>query len=447
MARGEPRAGPRKARLDRVSDAPLILLRTDSAEFEAAWAPLERRRERGRARIEDAVAQIVDDVRARGDAAVVEATERLDGYRLEPRELVLDREAIEAGGRLDPDDDAALCTAAERVRAYHDLRPPASWTHETPDEQLGQLVRPLDRAGLYVPGGVAPLASSVLMLGMPAGVAGVADLAVATPGREPHPAVLRAAQLAGVTRLHRVGGAQAIAALAFGTEHIARVDKVVGPGNAYVQEAKRQVAGTVAIDAEAGPSEVFIVAERGAPADWLAADLLAQAEHDPMASVVLATPDAELAAQVLDALVEQLEGLPAADVARRALAARSAVVVTRDLGEAVELANRYAAEHLQLVVDDPGAWLDRVEHAGAVFLGPHSPVPLGDYVAGPSHVLPTGGTARFFSVLGVEDFVKRTSVIGIGAEGLRRLGPAAVRLARLEGLEAHARAVARRIEG
>ncbi len=429
-----------------MSAAPLPLLRTDDAGFESAYAPIEGRRDLERARIEDTVAQIVNDVRERGDDAVLDATERFDGYRPALDELVLGPEAIAGGARLDPDDDAALCIAAERVRAYHALRLPASWSHDSGDERLGQLVRPLACAGLYVPGGIAPLASTVLMLGLPAAVAGVADVAVATPGRETHPAVLRAAQLAGIGRLHRVGGAQAIAALAFGTERIRPVDKIVGPGNAYVQEAKRQVFGRVAIDSEAGPSEVFIVADGDARADWLAADLLAQAEHDPMASVVLATPDPELAGRVVSALGEQLAGLGDAGIATRALAARSAVVVTRDLEEAVALANRYAAEHLQLVVADPGSWLERIDHAGAIFLGPHCPVPLGDYVAGPSHVLPTGGTARFFSVLGVDDFVKRTSVIGIGPEGLRAIGPAAVRLARLEGLEAHARAVALRLE-
>ena len=242
-------------------------------------------------------------------------------------------------------------------------------------------------------------------------------------------------------------GAQAIAALAYGTESIAPVDKIAGPGNTYVQEAKRQVAGQVAVTAEAGPSEVFIVADGRAPADCVAADLLAQAEHDPLASVVLATPDRPLAAAVAAELGEQLAALPDPVVARQSLRERGAIAIVRDLEEAFELANRYAAEHLQILVEDAGAWLGRVEHAGAVFVGPTSPVPLGDYVAGPSHVLPTGGAARFASPVGVEDFLKRTSVIQIGPTAIREIGPAAVRLARLEGLEAHARALELRLRG
>jgi histidinol dehydrogenase len=429
-----------------MASPPIRLLHTADAAFEAHWRPLEQRRQQERERIESVVAEIVADVRARGDAALIELTQRFDGHRLEPRELVLGPDAIASGAELAPDDDAALALAAERVRSYHAAHVPASWSRDDGGESLGQLVRPLASAALYVPGGVAPLASTVLMLGIPASVAGVRDVAVATPGKRVHPAVLRAAQLAGVTRLHRIGGAQAIAALAYGTESVTRVDKIVGPGNAYVQEAKRQVFGAVAIDAEAGPSEVFIVADASAPPAWVAADLLAQAEHDAMASVVLATPSAGLARGVCDALAAQLAALPRGDLAARALAGASAVVVTRDLEEAFALANRYAAEHLQVMVDDPDRWLGRIEHAGAVFVGAHSPVPLGDYVAGPSHVLPTGGTARFFSVVGVEDFQKRTSLIRVDAAALRRIGPAARRLAQLEGLEAHARALALRLD-
>jgi len=427
--------------------APIRLVRTADPDFEAVWRPLEARRQQQRAQIEAVVAEIVADVRARGDAALIEHTARLDGYRLEPAELCVRPEQIAAGAKLSPADDTALCSAAERVRSYHGLRVPRSWSHEEHGDRLGQIVRPLASAGLYVPAGNAPLASTVLMLGMPACVAGVREIAVASPGLRPHPAVLRAAELAGVTRLHRVGGAQAVAALAYGTQSVAPVDKIVGPGNAYVQEAKRQVFGQVAIDAEAGPSEVFIVADASVPARWIAADLLAQAEHDPMASAVLATPDAGLSRAVCEALAEQLLALRQPEIARRSLAGRSALIATRDLDEAFELANRYAAEHLQIMLHEAERWLERVEHAGAIFVGPHSPVPLGDYAAGPSHVLPTGGTARFFSVVGVEDFQKRSSLIRIGADTMRRIGPAAQRLAELEGLEAHARAIAARLEG
>ncbi len=279
------------------------------------------------------------------------------------------------------------------------------------------------------------------MLGIPAGVAGVPDLVVSSPGREPHPAMLEAARLVGAAHLYRVGGAQAVAALAFGTESIPRVDKIVGPGNAYVQEAKRQVFGEVAIDSEAGPSEVFIVAEADADPALVAADLLAQAEHDALSGAVLATPSEALVSATLEQLEKQLPELPTAPVASQALAAGGALIVTRDLEEALELANRYAPEHLQLLASEPDQWLPKIENAGAIFIGPYSPVPLGDYVAGPSHVLPTSGTARFFSVLGVGDFLKTTSLVEFSEAAFRRLAPAAARLARLEGLIAHSKAL------
>ncbi len=426
---------------------PLVrLLRTHDAEFEAAFRGLEERRQLGAQEIDRAVAEIVDDVRERGDDALLDATERFDGYRLTPQEIVVSSQEIAAGAaRLAREDRDALASAAERIRAFHSMRVPASWKEEREDEVLGQLVRPLARVGLYVPAFQAPLASTVLMLGIPARVAQVPEIAMASPGRELHPAVLEAAQLAGVTQVLRVGGAQAVAALAYGTQSVPRVDKIIGPGNVYVQAAKRQVFGQVAIDAEAGPSEVLIMADESAPPAFVAADLMAQAEHDEAASVVLVTPSEALARATLDELAKQISGLPREEIVRRALEGASALIVTRSLEEAMDLANRYAAEHLELMLAQPDAWLERVEHAGAIFLGAYSPVPLGDYVAGPSHVLPTGGTARFFSVVGVEDFLKRTSVIGFSRRALARLGPTAVRLAELEGLHAHARAVSLRL--
>ncbi len=424
-------------------------LDTRAPEFEAEFAVLENRRRSERAELEESVAAIVTDVRRRGDAAVLAAIERFDGYRLEASELVLSREEIDAGVvELDAEDAAALSLAADRVRTFHSHRVPESWSERAGGDRLGQLVRPLRRVAIYAPGGNAPLASTVLMVGIPASVAGVPDLALSSPGRALAPAMLVAARLADVGRLYRMGGAQAVAALAYGTETVERVDKIVGPGNAYVQEAKRQVFGEVAIDSEAGPSEVFIVAEPDSSPTLLAADLLAQAEHDAMSSSVLATPSEALAAATLAELASQLSDLPTAEIARKALEWGGAVIVTRDLEEALELANRYAPEHLQLFAREPDRWLDRVENAGAVFLGPYSPVPLGDYVAGPSHVLPTAGTARFFSVLGVEDFQKRTSLVEFSERGFQRLAPAAARLARLEGLVAHSRALeARKLEG
>ena len=421
-----------------------LMTRLDTRDdsFADRFATLEARRQTGATEIEGAAREIVEDVRVRGDAALLDAVERFDGYRLAPEDIIVSAEEIEKGAAsLDAEDRDALKIAAERIRAYHATSVPEGWSREGVDERLGQRVRPLERVGLYVPAGQAPLASTVLMLGIPARVAGVAELVVASPGREIHPAILEAARLVGVERLVRVGGAQGIAALAYGTDHVPRVDKIVGPGNAYVQAAKRLVFGEVAIDAEAGPSEVLIIADESAPAEWIAADLLAQAEHDPMASVVLTTPSSDLVDRVEAALVEQLADLPTHEVARQALAGRSALVVTRDIDEAVMLANRYGAEHLQLMLQDAERWIERIENAGAIFLGSYSPVPIGDYVAGPSHVLPTGGTSRFFSVVGVEDFQKRMSVIDLGPGAFREIGGTAVRLAKLEDLHAHARSL------
>jgi histidinol dehydrogenase len=421
-------------------------LDTRDAGFADAFRALERRRDASRAELEASVRALVEDVRQRGDAAVLDATERFDRYRLTREQLrVTEQEVASARERLPAEERDALALAAARIRAFHRESAPRSWRSRQPGEVLGQEVRALDRVGVYVPAFQAPLASTVLMIAVPASVAGVRELVMCTPGREIHPAVLEAARLAGVHQIFRVGGAQAIAALALGTETIPKVDKIVGPGSAYTQTAKRMLFGEVGIDSEAGPSEVFIVADANAPAAWLAADLLAQAEHDERASVALACPDAAVLDAVEQELSRQLPGLSRREVAAQALTT-GALIHTRSLDEALDLANRYAAEHLQLMVERPDAWLPRVQHAGAVFLGAHSPVPMGDYLAGPSHVLPTGGTARFFSPLGVEDFVKRISVIGLDAAAMAKLGPSAVRLAEMEGLDAHARAVRRRLQ-
>jgi histidinol dehydrogenase len=419
----------------------LQLLESDAPDFEAKFAALEQRRLDSREQVDRVVAEIVARVRERGDRALVEYAEQFDGLVISEDELVLDRAAIEKGAAVLPADDrAALELAAARIRDFHERSVPSSWLDSRAGERLGQLVRPLERVGIYVPASQVPLASTTLMLAVPASVAGVREIVMAVSGRELHPAILAAADLAGVTQLLRSGGAQAVAALAYGTERVPGVDKIVGPGQRYAQAAKRQVFGDVAIDAEAGPSEVLIIAEADAPARYVAADLLAQAEH-VMASVVLATPSRELAAAVLEELDRQLPRLPHQDEMRASLRERSAAIVTRDLEEAFALSDRYAPEHLELFVADPDPWLERVRNAGAIFLGSYSPVPLGDYVAGPSHVLPTGGTARFFSGVGVEDFTKRMSVVEISREGIAEIGPAAIRLAELEGLVAHAEAV------
>jgi histidinol dehydrogenase len=430
-----------------MSANPLPVLSTRDPRFETDFARLERRRGRARAAVDEAVAEVVEDVRQRGDRAVIEATQRFDGYVLTPERMVLSRAEIEKGAaRLDPEARSALEQAASRIRSFHEQRVPSSWQLEREGERLGQRVRPLDRVAIYVPSFKAPLASTVLMLGIPAVVAGVPEVVMATSTEHPHPAILAAAELAGIERIYRIGGAQAIAALAFGTESVRRVDKIVGPGSVWVQAAKRQVLGEVAIDAEAGPSEVLIVADDSADPRLLASDLLAQAEHEESASVVLACPEQDLIRAVLDELEAELPKLPRRAICEQSLRDHSAAILTRSVEEAIELANRYAAEHLQLVVREPRAWLDRVRHAGAVFLGPHTPVPLGDYVAGPSHVLPTGGTARFFSVCGVEDFVRRMSVLEFSRPALERVAGVAVRMAELEGLGAHARAVRVRLE-
>jgi histidinol dehydrogenase len=425
----------------------LTLIRSRDAGFASAFERLEQRLSLDRAEVDAAVAAVLDDVRRRGDDALLEATERFDGYRLTRDEIrVPESEIAAAGSELEPTEREALALAAERVRSFHAAHVPESWRLERPGERLGQEVRPIGRVGVYVPGFQAPLASTVLMIAIPASVAGVRELAVTSPGRRHHPAILEAARLAGVTQVFRVGGAQAIAALAYGTETIPAVDKIVGPGSVWTQSAKRQVFGRVAIDSDAGPSEVLIIADAGADPGFVAADLLAQAEHDEAASVVLATPSESLARAVLEELERQLAGAARREVASVALRDRSLAIVTRDLDEAVDLANRYGAEHLQIMTEEPERLVSKIENAGAVFLGSHAPVPVGDYVAGPSHVLPTGGTSRFFSPLGVEDFLKRMSIIGLDPGRLAEIGPHAVRLAELEGLEAHARAVEIRLE-
>ncbi|NDY41799.1 histidinol dehydrogenase [Dissulfurirhabdus thermomarina] len=407
------------------------------------------------AELEARVRAILDRVRDEGDQAVLAYTHQFDapGLRLEDLR-VPDEEIRRARSELDPAFLRSLEKAAAHVRAFHRHQLPNSWfTTREDGAVLGQLVRPVDAAGLYVPGGQAgqtPLVSSVLMNALPAAIAGVPRIVLATPpNREGgvHPAILAAAAEAGVHEVYRMGSAWAVAAMAFGTETVAPVDVVVGPGNIYVTLAKRLVAGTVGIDMVAGPSEVLVIADEGAPAAYVAADLLSQAEHDPMATAVLVTPSETLARQAAAALEDQLARLPRAETARRSLADHGLVLVVRDLDEAVEVANRVAPEHLELLTADPWALLPRVRHAGAVFLGPYTPEPVGDYVAGPNHVLPTMGTARFSSALGVETFLKRSSVLAYSAGAFAADARDVVRLAALEGLDAHARSVEVRLEG
>jgi histidinol dehydrogenase len=396
------------------------------------------------------VAEIVAAVREKGDAALLDFTQRFDRVTLTAPELAVRLEEYAAAERAVGEATLrSLRYAAGRIERFHRECAPRSWrVKDDNGSRLGQEVRPLDRVAVYVPGGRAAYPSTVLMTVVPAVVAGVREIVLVSPpsaDRSLNAAVLAAARIAGVTEAYRVGGAQAIAALAYGTGTIRRVDKIVGPGNIYVALAKAQVFGDVGIDMVAGPSEVLVVADDTADAGFVAADLLAQAEHDPMARAVLLTPSRALRDAVAVELARQLAELPRREIAGAALASHGALVLTATLEEAVDLANGLAPEHLELQVADPEGLLGRVRHAGAVFLGRHTPEVVGDYVAGPNHVLPTGGTARFSSALSTEDFVTRLSVIEYSAEGLAEAGPHVGELSRVEGLDGHGAAAAIRI--
>jgi len=432
-----------------VSAGLLTVVPARGRAFARRLALLEARGERASARVERQVRAIVDGVRRRGDTALFAYTERFDGVTLSARTLEVPAvEMVRAEAALPRDVRRALELAARRIRAFHRRQRQFSWSfRDASGARLGQQVRPLDRVGVYIPGGTAAYPSSVLMNVIPAKVAGVGEVIGVTPaGRGGVPdAVLAAAHIAGIDRLFRIGGAQAVAALAYGTRLVPRVDKICGPGNVYVATAKRLVFGTVDIDMIAGPSEVLIVADTAANPVLVAADLLSQAEHDPLAAAILVTPSAALARKVEGELGAQLARLSRRAIARRALRRHGTVFVTANVAEAVAVANRLAPEHLELAVRRPERWLGAIRHAGAIFLGEHAPEPFGDYLAGPNHVLPTGGNARFSSPLRVYDFIKRSSVIAASPRTLRRLGPAVMCLARLEGLDAHATAVGYRL--
>ena len=395
------------------------------------------------------VSRILDDVKARGDEAVVDYTRRFDAPNYSAKDLKAGaRELAAATSSADRTFLRALNRAASQIETFHRRQLRTGFISlDRPGTMLGQLVQPVERVGVYVPGGQGgktPLVSSVLMGAIPARVAGVPKIVMATPptadGRiNPH--LLVAARKAGVSEVYKVGGAWAIGALAFGTATIPKVDVIVGPGNLYVTLAKKIVAGTVGIDIIAGPSEVLVAADDSADPEFIAADLLAQAEHDPRASAVLVTPSAELAAAVRAEVLRQLSGLGRAEIARRSIERFGAVFVVKDVSTAIDLSNRLAPEHLELHLRDAFAHLGRIRHAGAVFIGEHTPEPVGDYVAGPNHVLPTAGTARFASALSVEHFLKRTSVIHYSAAALRREAADIMRLAEVEGLGAHANTI------
>ncbi|HTP47068.1 MAG TPA: histidinol dehydrogenase [Casimicrobiaceae bacterium] len=402
-------------------------------------------------KVDAAVAAIVADVRARGDAALLEYTARFDRVSapsvaaLELSAAALDKALAE----LAPAEREALERAAARIRAFHERQLTSSWSlTEADGTRLGQRITPLQRVGLYVPGGRAAYPSSVLMNAIPARVAGVAEIVMAVPAPDGvrNPLVLAAARLAGVARAFAIGGAQAIAALAYGTATIPAVDKIVGPGNAYVAAAKRRVFGAVGIDMIAGPSEILVIADATARPDWVTMDLFAQAEHDESAQAILLTPDAALIEAVAASIARGLRTMPRREVIAASLARRGALVKVRDLTEACVLADRIAPEHLELAVADPEPLLARINNAGAIFLGHFSSEAVGDYCAGPNHVLPTGRSARFSSPLGVYDFQKRSSIIAVSREGARTLGRLAATLAQGEGLPAHARSATLRVD-
>jgi len=427
---------------------PLRLNSTDP-DFEAAFTRLLNAKRDSEADVGDIAAGIIADVRARGDAAVLELTAKLDRVTLSAPAMRLTKEEIaEARDQCDRDTLDALEVAARRIEAFHRAQLPVDLDFQDADGVgLGMRWRPMDAVGLYVPGGKAAYPSSVLMNAIPARVAGVKRrvITVPTPDGVLNPLVLAAAELAGVTEIYRIGGAQAIAALAHGTESIAAVDKIVGPGNAFVAAAKRLVFGKVGIDSIAGPSEILVVADADNDPEWIAIDLLSQAEHDEVAQAILITDNADFADLVADAVERFLEKLERSEIASASWRDHGAIIVVGSLEEAPALVDRLAPEHLELAVADPDALSARVRHAGAIFLGRYTPEAIGDYVAGPNHVLPTDRTARFSSGLSAMDFLKRTTWVRCDADSLSRIGPAAVTLANAEGLEAHALSIATRL--
>jgi histidinol dehydrogenase len=425
-------------------------LDTTDPDFAARFDALLGAKREDAPDVDETVAAIIADVRARGDAAVLELTAKFDRLELTPETLAFSPEEIEAEcARVSPEDRAALELAAQRIRAYHVRQMPEDQSWTDPDgATLGWRWTPVSAAGLYVPGGLASYPSSVLMNAIPAQVAGVKRLVICapTPDGVCNPLVLLAARLAGVDTVYRIGGAQAIAALAYGTATIAPVDKITGPGNAFVAAAKRRVFGKVGIDMIAGPSEILVIADRNNDPDWIAVDLLSQAEHDESAQSILITDDAAFGRSVAAAVEKRLDTLE-----RRAIAGASwrdygAVITVRDLAEAAALSDRIAPEHLELCVDDPDGLSRMVTHAGAIFLGQWTPEAIGDYIGGPNHVLPTARSARFSSGLSVMDFLKRTTLARMTPEALRAIGPAAERLAISESLEAHGLSVRARLE-
>ncbi len=426
------------------------IIKTKDKGFSSLLSSITRRGAEDTSAVEAAVASILDSVRKKGDRAVIEYTKQFDGVALTKSELLVSNKEIDAAaGRVSKKDIALLELAAGRIEAFHEKQKQNSWF--TTDESgtiLGSKVTPLERAGIYVPGGKAAYPSTVLMNAIPARVAGVDEVVMVTPPGKSgiNPMVLAAAKVAGVDKIYRVGGAQAIGALAFGTASIPKVDKITGPGNIYVATAKRLVFGTVDIDMVAGPSEILIINDGTGDPSWLAIDLLSQAEHDELASSILITTSEEMAAAVSQELERQLKKLKRRDIASASIERYGVIIVAENLAEAAAISNRIAPEHLELFVEEPFELLGLIRNAGAVFMGMNTPEAAGDYLAGPNHTLPTGGTARFSSPLGVDDFIKRTSVISFSRAGIAKLGPDIARFAALEGLEAHGQSALARVK-
>lgn len=419
-------------------------------DFDAQFAAILSRGEESGREVEQVVLDIIAAVRDRGDAAVLDYTGRFDRLHVSTvAELEVTADEIdEAFARCSSEDLAALKLAVERVARFHEKQKQQTWlSTEEPDVMLGQMVTPLQRVGLYVPGGKASYPSSVIMNAVPAKVAGVPELVmvVPTPDGEINPHVLAAARLSGVDRIFRIGGAQAVAALAYGTATIPKVDKITGPGNIYVATAKKLVFGQVGIDMIAGPSEILVINDGSGKPSHIAADLLSQAEHDELASSILITTDRQFGEAVAEEVEKQLQELSRESIARKSWESYGAVIIAGSLNEAIDFSNRIAPEHLELAVNDPFAILPQIKNAGAIFMGHYTPEAAGDYLAGPNHTLPTGGTARFFSPLSVDDFVKKSSIVYFSRDGLNRLGENIIRIAGLEGLEAHGKSVSIRL--
>ena len=424
------------------------VFKSDDAKFAEDWYGVCNRRVDSVLDVEEDVAKIIASVRKNGDEAVLGFVKKFDGATLSKLEITPE-EWDEGCEQVDSADRAAIGKAAMRVREFHRKRIPSSWEmREEGGGYMGQRVRPLSRVGLYVPGGTAVYPSSVIMNAIPASVVEVPEILMATPPEDDgtiRPEVLMAARVAGVHRVFKMGGAHAIGALAYGTETVPRVDKITGPGSVWVATAKKQVFGQVGIDSEAGPTEVCIVADRSATPAWLAADLISQAEHDELAQAILITHVKGLVPRVQEQITRQLKDLDREKIATKSIKNRGAIIVTKSLEESIKLSEEYASEHLVLAVEDPEKISKEIGNAGAIFMGHYTPVAVGDYMAGPNHVLPTGGTSRFFSPLGVDDFLKRTSFMKFEPPKLRELGADIVRLANVEGLTGHGTSVELRL--